>query len=489
MPNITCPYCFQRFEDYEVHFRMEHVSDTSYTVEDMEGAEDNETRVQMWKDFFFQPRDDDAYERFWENFGRKTEETTKMEREAFSGVEVYQLPIVSPYSDAAAWCLQKQRNNGDYTDYLIYDAYGMVQGVVDIYGNETHRRVCPYCHNPLPLGYGRNEVKFISVVGVTGAGKTVYISQLLRHLPDQLAKFANMATFPADNRVTEFLKTNSIRMGEPLPNANLGKSMSQPLTYNIATSRNKVETVVIYDIAGENCADPAAMLHYGKFVVNSDGIILLIAPDQINLNTDGDAMKQDAAPPATVLNTMHAAIVAAQGGYCEKPIAICVSKSDSFAHMMGNRDITNIIRHDLEPSSDPSRTQKFFNATQYNVLEAGLAGMMEGSAVEMALRYSYRHYNYFAFSALGCDVEQTEKGSCPTHNPIPLRITEPLLWLFKRFGYMHSNEPIRLPKTRIDPPFMKPGPRTLGDKILGKPGKPIPMTQTEIEALWYEETC
>ena len=41
----------------------------------------------------------------------------------------------------------------------------------------------PHCHNPLPLpNYGKYPTIFISVVGITTCGKTVYLNQLLTRL-------------------------------------------------------------------------------------------------------------------------------------------------------------------------------------------------------------------------------------------------------------------------------------------------------------------
>ena len=59
---------------------------------------------------------------------------------------------------------------------------------MDDFGKPTYRRVCPYCHNPLPMGFGKHRVKNISIIGITGAGKTVYISQLLKGMTEYAAK-------------------------------------------------------------------------------------------------------------------------------------------------------------------------------------------------------------------------------------------------------------------------------------------------------------
>lgn len=62
------------------------------------------------------------------------------------------------------------------------DSSGFVNRAVDAFGVSSKVRICPYCHNVLPFEFGKYPVKYISVVGITSSGKTVYLSQLLRQI-------------------------------------------------------------------------------------------------------------------------------------------------------------------------------------------------------------------------------------------------------------------------------------------------------------------
>ena len=502
---IICPYCFKEFDHDQVHFRVETVKNDGYDLSDIEHESDLQKKEEMQLSMYFQPKDDKDYKNFWEKYGATTELTTNNERTRF-GCEVYQLPIIDPESSEAQRCLRLQQHENGQSDYFIYDGYGMVLGVEDIYGAVSHRRVCPNCHNPLPNGYGKNEIKFISVIGVTRSGKTVYISQLLKHMESYMSSLLRMTAVARDNRVTNFLDNNVVKRNIPLPDSTMAGRLSQPMTYDIVKENREHETIVLFDIAGENCKDAVEMEKYGDFVLHSHGIILLISPNQMGLvenygEVDGDKNTQeDAAPPKVVLDTIYNTIVDKKQGPCEIPLAVCISKSDFFADDLGvgeenYSEIQDIAKNDLKPYEDPvSRNKKYaFNATQYNELEKAIVRMMGDSPIAIALEQNYKYYNYFAFSAIGCAVKKDKKDgetvSYPVDDPTPIRIAEPLLWLFKRFGYIKSDIPIRLPVLRGDPNRKIPLNPTWFERVILKKPEFRYLTPAEKEALWYEETC
>ena len=63
-------------------------------------------------------------------------------------------------------------------------------------------------------------------------------------------------------------------------------------------------------------------------------------------------------------------------------------------------------------------------------------------ALEQMLYVNYSVYNYFAFTALGCDVSDDGKPIGPI---LPKRIEEPLFWLLHQLGYIDSDVPIFQP--------------------------------------------
>lgn len=510
---IVCPYCHgkklpkelfpnQTFKHTEVHFRMEtyfedesELNDEGKSMDQIRRMPESPAKARLMeqtnRNAAFLCRDDARYNNFWDEFGGTTEENYGQDKKL--PFKVYQLPILDPSVPAVLNVLQQQRPsaNGSRSkeDYFLYDGDGMVMGIVDMYGHSTYRRLCPGCHNPLPLGYGKYNAKFISVIGVTNSGKTVYISQLL----DGMTKYAQQvdlnAFFTSDHE-PGFVENNPVRYNEPLPRPTMAGKLSQPMFYDLVQTlpgdKLHTDTIVIYDIAGENCANANDMMKYGDFVTRSDGIILLLDPSQLGFGNK-DELSSDAksAKPSTVLNTIHGAFKSQKtDGKLELPIAVCISKSDMIEGLLPaecRKDTTSV----LSSSQLPMRK---FNASEYNVLECALVAQMRagvGAEVDGVLRTGYKHYNYFAFTATGCAVEKRNNMSYPVAPPMPRRIAEPLLWLFYQFGYIGSDVPIRLPCPRPMPEcIMEPTKKILG--IFG--GKPVarPLTEEEKESYWYE---
>lgn len=491
---IKCPYCFAEFSHKDVHFRMESIRTPSHSYQDIELMPDSPERARLMEEYeaaqMFAYKDDEKYEAFWSKYeGIKTERTTNSEWEKF-GCEVYQLPVINPSSPEGRRVLKSNANN----DPFIYDADGMVTAVEDIYGKQTRRRVCPRCHNPIPLQYGKKRTKFLSVIGVTGAGKTVYISQILKYM-SKYASYVSMASNFCDDHVNNFIKDNPVEINKPMPASTQEGVLPQPMVYDL-TQKNSADgnsvitdTIVIYDIAGETCQDPKKMVEYGDFVTKSDGIILLVDPSQLNIqvNYDLNAESKASAEPHLVLNTIHNVFTNIKSTeLCDIPLAVCIPKSDTFEPMLpaeAQRDITPLVDQFTE------RNKPLFNATEYNIIEPKIRKIIKEELL-IALSTRYSNYNFFVFSATGCDVVKNEDGRfCPEIPPIPKRIAEPLLWMFKKFGYIKADTPIRLPEPRPLPnPAVVKLPRTFIDKLLRRT-RTRPMTDAEKEAYKYELTC
>lgn len=497
--DITCPYCFHHFMDTQVHFRMETVfdennlNDEGLSARELERGMNNERtkylREQTDKRKQFLSRDDKKYTDFWEKFKGTTEST----RDKKFQCGIHQLPVFDPADATVQKFLIKQRegSGNPVEDYFIYDDDGMVNGIQDVFGCKTVRRVCPECHNPLPLHYGKNPTNFISVIGVTGAGKTIYLSQLLKYIVKYTA-FANMAAYFTTDNEQNFILTNPVELDKPLPKPSMEGQISQPLFYDLqwatGSETSTTRTVVIYDVAGEDCMSADNMLTYGKFVLESDGIILLIDPSQLDLHTPGNEQMSHtaSAEPTRVLTTIHNAFTKEANKKITIPIAVCVPKSDMFVQLVPDENgARNIIRSDISPvmedNSDVCKGQ--FNAEQYNIVEPAIRKLIN-LELRTALANNYTNYNYFAFSATGCPVSYREedKQYYLTAPPSPLRISEPLLWMFKQFGYISANSRIILPVPRAQHKI-----QVVRRKLFRNITEERDMTPEEKEALQYEE--
>lgn len=441
--SITCPYCFHKFYHSSVMFRSdsfyrnvkEMENEFGYTETEIEMMGNAQERAKKLQEYrlreAYVPKPDKVYRDFWHKYSDVITEPKK--RKINPGdPDPWDMPIVDR--------LKMKK--------LITDEDGFVVRCIDILGHESSSRICPKCHNPLPLSYGKKPVKMISIIGVTGSGKTVYISQLLKHIDEDVNK-AGLSAFYLSSNESDFVEHNKVAKNVPLPDSTTPGTLSQPMFYDIVQSvngfKNKEDTIVLYDIAGENCqtttdengittSGAEKMIKFAPFVQNSNGIILLIDPKQLKF-VEGDG---DEKAPSEVLNTLHNVI--AKEGHCKTPIAICISKSDQCASILPEIASDDVQCSDADISGLPKCE---FDGRTYNQLQQGLTELMKKNAnsVCQKLNTQYERYNFFALSAIGCEAGNNG----PIYEPSPKRIEEPILWLFKQFGYIKSNAPVRVP--------------------------------------------
>lgn len=459
MDHIICPYCFKQFSHEDVHFRIKTVYDPDqfddpapggerlYSIADVRTAampeSERKRRVAVFSHrSAMTERDDERYLKFWDPLGGTTEDdlVSVGMGEYSRKVQSYQLPVFDPNDgeDAQFFAANPIRRNVN----------GFVFGATDCEGVETTFRVCPFCHNPLPGSYGYYPVKFISVIGITGAGKTVYLSQLCKYIADQFAQFG-VAVNPTSSYAYKYMSRNPVMMGKPLPAGTAPETLLQPLcfdiTYTAPLGGKMTQTLVFYDIAGENCMIHedgmlgAGAMKFGPFIVHSDGIMLVIPPEQIT--------KGSAAAPKDVLTVIHTLFGSSERGVEALehiPMAVCISKGD-----MVDRTILGAPMSDLQSVVDPvtRRSLPVFNAMDYNELFGAINAFVEAhvSTLSTSLRSEYPCSDYFMFSAIGTDVvkggdPQTGVAfDTPAAPASPRRLAEPLLWMLTKFEYIGSN--------------------------------------------------
>lgn len=461
---IICPYCFGKMQDDEVHFRSERVddraesavlpvgySDVADVVARYDEADQEEVvqKVTEWE--FFSMREDEKYQAFWEKYNGTTEKHPADDR---LGVGAYYRRVIDPSLREHQRYLKHQEDGG----FLIYDNDGMVSEIELVTGERCTRRVCCHCHNPLPNLYGKNPVRFISVVGISNAGKTVYLSQLIGNMADYMSK-VGLGASQMGTSTQIFMENNKVKEGVPLPGSTPAESFQQPLFYQLSDGR-QVETLVIYDVAGEVFVDAALVQHFAPFVQHSDGVILIIDPMQFSSNGAGITDK-----PTAVLDKIHSLIPRKKGSVlCEVPMAVCISKSDlpelreMFARAIPDASLIDNLQTDVVGVKGANKKNlPVFNWDGYAEIYKDLDAFVEevNPGLSSTLGTNYTHYSYFAFSALGCAVEaQTDKRGnefqAPVQDVRPRRVEEPLMWLLWQLGFIGDTGNV--------PEDAKPGP-------------------------------
>lgn len=451
MKKIICPQCFAEFDDDKVHFRSERISspDAEILPEEYDddivkfrnsynGPDGDEIERRYEANQFFLPQEDDLYESYWNGL-EKTEYADSKQN-----YKPWERKVIDPSNTEHQRYLEKQEE-----DFFIRDNEGMVSQIELKADASLHwmrmrctRRVCPKCHNPLPINYGKYPVKFVSVIGVKGSGKTIYLSQLLNRLSTDLAAQIGLTALITSPDVIKFIRRNKIEKGLKVPDPTPVKEKQQPLFYQIRrpnlAMRGKMieETMVLYDVPGE-VFDPenegiTYFNNYAPYVIKADAYMLLIDPSQANCGAEGAA--------GTALNAIYNQLGVQEGEICEKPLAICISKSDSEAMsvmMGGNQTIINMVREPVTASDLQ------FNAKGYNPIAKELTHFFrtrDANHFDNFVKNMFCNYNYFAFSALDCGVVEEDGEQRVAGRPKPKRIEEPLYWIFKQLGYIGTNE-------------------------------------------------
>lgn len=456
---ITCPYCFGEMDDDEVLFRSDRVSSREQDIipgefDDLEDfktryrGDDKEeilSRYAEWE--FFSEKDpfrdpNDLYRKFWDRYSGTTTERDSLEEKI--GLLPYHRPVIDPSNRAHQRYLKEQSDGS----YYIRNNSGMVTQIALKSGERCNRRVCKHCHNPLPDGYGKNPVKYITLVGVVGSGKTVYLSQILKKMGDYAANVGLDATV-AYRGVSEFLKDNRIIVGKELPPSTPFQQFQQPLFYELVgmdeDGNRTMNTFVLYDVAGELFEEGNAeyLEKFAPFIKRADGIIVLIDPMQIDAISSTGQQDGGKSPAATALGAIQSIVTDGNDALgCTKPVAICLSQIDKEeVQKVLDDDLKRMLSANVELEKDEHGIPRpVFNAEQHDPIGEKLKEFLLNNQLPLVnkLDKSFPNHDYFAFTSLGCDVVNRK----PTGPIIPKRIEEPLYWLFYKLGFLESNEEV-----------------------------------------------
>lgn len=426
---ILCPYCFKPFSHEEFAFRSD-----IYFANEMD-IEASDCKIPIKERKKYLAGQSEKYRNFWQNYGgNTTEATVNTKEEKKSRFAPYDMPVI-----------EKE----DISCY-IYDGDGFVVGAYDKYGYklEINRKVCPHCHNPIPKQYGKFPCKRISIIGIKGSGKTVYISQLLKDIGRKYIPKIGLSAVGLSTHERNFTDNNMVEYNVPLPKGTLPETLCQPMFYDIGKPHDdgtrEQYTIVLYDIAGENCENPDKMIKFSDFVRHSDGLILLLDPTQLGIGKSDERNIRDASE---AVQTLHNVFVN-ENDRCRTPIAVCLSKSDMYWDIL-----PDMVRDDVLPTgvSRTGNNNQQFNASDFNRLSQEIHKILRMQAGDLCntLQANFWFYNYFGLSAIGCEVD--ESTNCPVSSPNPKRIEEPIFWLFKMFGFIGTNEAVKMP----NPIFIK----------------------------------
>lgn len=400
--NISCPYCFQKFSPDKVMFRATH------SVE-----EDPEYALQ----------EDEILNQYREKF----------DLDAIDEIEA----VIDPkFIDTV---------NRKYVDDVLI-------AVKDKYGHETNKRICPKCHNQIPVTFGREDSKIISVVGASQVGKTVYITTLIHTLQRESASKFNAAFLPVgiqtSKKFREFYE-NRLYEQHNLMEATRKEEKMDPFIFQWKYKDVSKESVniVFFDSPGEGMDDPEYMAKYGEYIRNSDGLLFLIDPAQIKtirkkleINMgEGDGILTDmdyADPTEIIVNFQQTFIGLNKNGQTDIPTAVVLTKSDLLQHIAEDDNDNAYIKSNSNVFENYVHKDKF-NIGKYNNINGEISRFID--AVERPLKdaidVSFTNTGYFAVSALGSNQTGVIEDDIQS-----VRCDEPFLWLLYKMNVIQGGD-------------------------------------------------
>lgn len=383
---IKCPYCFKEFSHDEVHFRIAKAT-CDMAAEKMKKASSEEEK-EVYEKFLRKSKLDEKYEKVWGKY-RGGEPPAKIK-------EDFYIP----------WVDQSNKEEMIYGDF-IKDENGFVSQIEDKLSQTISTyRICPECHNPLPPNYGKFPQKFISVLGISASGKTVFIKQLMSRIGQFLANVDASCTEVQSLDDDNF----SLTCNKPLPESTQTLNFKPPYYFSATFNKDGKKLsydFIIYDIAGEALvkAKSSQLNYFVGYIKVSDGMIMLIDPEQLMNNP------QPEYPADQMFNTLHTLF---NGNAIDIPMAITISKSDLILSNSSIQATLNPqgkyfnINSEINKDINWDSGKKYFYKDIYSKLSGQLRNFLNNEAVAFYTRVKNSATNpaYFAVSSLKNGVDQ-----------------------------------------------------------------------------------
>ncbi|CAI9004402.1 DO-GTPase2 domain-containing protein [Brevibacillus sp. IT-7CA2] len=398
--DIVCPYCFAKYGPDKVVFRATHY------------------------------RQDD------EDYALQEDEILNAHRDKFGLDAIDELEaVIDPESIP--------EENHLYVDNVL-------AGVTDRYGMVSKRRLCPKCHNELPITAGKAPSNIISIVGASQVGKSVYMTSLIHTLQNTTANHFDAACMPLNAQISRKFRENYeaplFERGQLLDSTQKEKRQEPFIFQFIFKDSDKAPLILVFfDVAGEGMVDREYLELYAAHVKNSSGILFLVDPLQIKTIRDRVMLQAGDEPgeftarydePREVVITLFENFI----GYQEQskthiPTAVVLTKSDML-HLIKEDDgeyiksNSNVFRNFVH--------EQYLNTTEFENIDGEIRRFIEkvDRPFKDALDVYFTNTAYFAVSALGSNPVNQRVSGVVT----PIRVDEPFIWLMHQLDYIEGRE-------------------------------------------------
>jgi hypothetical protein len=312
-------------------------------------------------------------------------------------------------------------------------------------GQVSHQHVCPHCHSTLPPNWWAHDVLGVAMVGARSAGKTTYLSALMRHLDRNLlpAMHGHLHPLDPESEVKLAQFRAGLHTGELAPGtlrAAQNEALLRPMLASIGTRPDgRYRSLALFDVAGEDMASAETVRPYSPALTGADLIVLLIDPlqlDGVREWLEGSVpLPAKGAPAVTVVHNVVQEIRRYRGiasGPLPQRAAVVFAKFDGLqqAARIPQSGVGSLIG----PGNALWRDPYAFSSTVYSPpdgrrvhdeVRALLLGMDEIALVS-SVEAAFREVQYFAISALGHGPRGRRM---TTAGASPQRVGDPLRWL------------------------------------------------------------
>ena len=425
---IKCPYCFKTFAPDDVHFRA--ASPRHYAANQQTGE-----RVL---------REDSIVDRnladYYRQFGRQAPR---------------RFPVIAPKGGVSGDEYIGLAVGGDPVSYRD----GVLCSVRDEFGNDSDKRLCPYCHNDLPKSAGYTKSYTIAFAGDTAVGKTVYMTTLinrLQFLDDGFKSMLMPLTGAVSDKYETYYFTPMYREGL-LPEHTHVNEVVEPLIYEFRVGINKINgdnvadktvTLTFYDVAGDGIKNAEYVNTRARHLKYADAFLYMVDPMQTGaaqrlaaLNTNasadyilgrGDAVK--------ILESFFTQDI----DFKDKPTAIVLTKSDLL------RSTETTQRYFSRESSIYRQCEHkgYLDMQQVEVINSEVHNFFGITAplFRKNVDFMFNNVGYFAVSALGgptetVKVDNIDRKKIASGIPQEIRVEEPFLWILAQLGIIPDKPP------------------------------------------------
>lgn len=396
--DIVCPYCFSKFTPDEVVFRASH------------SREDDED---------YALGEDDELNKYRERFGLDS---------------VHDMEAVLYPNDVPE-------------EHRIYSDHVLI-GINDRYGELTRRRLCPKCHNEIPVTAGKVPSNIISIIGASQVGKSVYMTALIHTLQNTTADHFNAACMPLNAEISRKFRTYYeeplFERGDLLASTQKEK-MQEPFIFQFVFKDESKPplTLVFFDVAGEGMVEQDYLGLHGQHIKNSAGILLMVDPLQIrsirekirmNLGDKPGVWVSQYDEPRDVVLTMFGDFIAYQeNNKTDIPTAVVLTKSDMLhslkdedgEYIKSNSNIFNNMVH-----------RNYFNLTEFENIDGEIRRFIEkvDRPFKGTMDVYFKDTAYYAVSALGSNPVDQKLQTVVS----PIRVDEPFIWLLYKLNFIEG---------------------------------------------------